>query len=102
MEDLMREMQRTQQEAARNQQRSARGSSSSGSSRSSGRSNRGSLVSESRSMAQSSNGNLVIRVERRWADGSVEITEEETGITAEQQVICFMLLQVLKSNACAL
>ena len=90
----MREMQRTQQEAARNQQRSARGSSS--------RSNRGSLVSESRSMAQSSNGNLVIRVERRWADGSVEITEEETGITAEQQVICFMLLQVLKSNACAL
>ena len=95
MEDLMREMQRTQQEAARNQQRSARGSSS-------GRSNRGSLVSESRSMAQSSNGNLVIRVERRWADGSVEITEEETGITAEQQVICFMLLQVLKSNACAL
>jgi len=100
MEDLMREMQRTQQEAARNQQRSARGSSSSGSS--SGRSNRGSLVSESRSMAQSSNGNLVIRVERRWADGSVEITEEETGITAEQQVICFMLLQVLKSNACAL
>jgi len=102
MEDLMREMQRTQQEAARNQQRSARGSSSSGSSSSSGRSNRGSLVSESRSMAQSSNGNLVIRVERRWADGSVEITEEETGITAEQQVICFMLLQVLKSNACAL
>ena len=98
----MREMQRTQQEAARNQQRSARGSSSSGSSSSSGRSNRGSLVSESRSMAQSSNGNLVIRVERRWADGSVEITEEETGITAEQQVICFMLLQVLKSNACAL
>jgi len=95
MEDLMREMQRTQQEAARNQQRSARGSSSS-------RSSRGSLVSESRSMAQSSNGNLVIRVERRWADGSVEITEEETGITAEQQVICFMLLQVLKSNACAL
>jgi uncharacterized FlaG/YvyC family protein len=102
MEDLMREMQRTQQEAARNQQRSARGSSSSGSSSSSTRSNRGSLVSESRSMAQSSNGNLVIRVERRWADGSVEITEEETGITAEQQVICFMLLQVLKSNACAL
>lgn len=102
MEDLMREMQRTQQEAARNQQRSARGSTSSGSSSSSGRSNRGSLVSESRSMAQSSNGNLVIRVERRWADGSVEITEEETGITAEQQVICFMLLQVLKSNACAL
>ena len=103
MEDLMREMQRTQQEAARNQQRSARGRTSSGSSSSSSRrSNRGSLVSESRSMAQSSNGNLVIRVERRWADGSVEITEEETGITAEQQVICFMLLQVLKSNACAL
>ena len=44
-------------------------------------------------MAQNSKGNLVIRVERRWADGSVEITEEETGITAEQQVTSPMLLQ---------
>jgi hypothetical protein len=88
MEGMMREMQRAQQSAqAQSRAGGAAGDRRGG--RSGGRSGgsrRGGVVSESRSMTQGADGLLTVRIERRWADGSVEVTEEQTGITAEQQV----------------
>jgi curved DNA-binding protein CbpA len=41
--------------------------------------------SESRTMTQDANGMIVMRIERRYPDGRVEVTEQATGMSAKQQ-----------------
>jgi len=45
----------------------------------------GGMFSESRTMTQGKNGMMVIRVERRYPDGRVEVSEQSTGVSAQEQ-----------------
>eukprot|EP00614_Pseudopedinella_elastica_P007841 CAMPEP_0172602090 /NCGR_PEP_ID=MMETSP1068-20121228/22294_1 /TAXON_ID=35684 /ORGANISM="Pseudopedinella elastica, Strain CCMP716" /LENGTH=310 /DNA_ID=CAMNT_0013403347 /DNA_START=68 /DNA_END=1001 /DNA_ORIENTATION=- len=74
MEPLMKQMHEQQQRAARSSQGGGGWGGSGGP---------GGAVSETRTLTQGRNGRLVMRVERRWADGRVEVTEESA--TREQQ-----------------